>query len=94
MRWLCVEVPNVASLRARMSTSFTRGRLGADERHRAFPIHLSYFSPDTLARALTGAGFEIILLRTAGGGTAHAKRLFHRARLGENLLAVARAGRR
>ncbi len=94
VRWLCVEVPNVASLRARMSTSFTRGRLGADERHRAFPIHLSYFSPDTLARALTGAGFEIILLRTAGGGTAHAKRLFHRARLGENLLAVARAGRR
>ncbi|HUQ01242.1 MAG TPA: class I SAM-dependent methyltransferase [Kofleriaceae bacterium] len=92
-RWLCIEVPNVESLRARLSTSLTRARLGADERHRAFPIHLSYFSPRTLRRALADAGFEVVRLRTAGGGTSGAKRAFHRALLGENLLAIARTAR-
>jgi SAM-dependent methyltransferase len=93
VRWIAIEVPNVASLRARLSTSLTRERLGADERHRAFPIHLSYFSARTLARALEDAGFEVVVVRTAGGGTGAAKRAFHRALLGENLLAIARTAR-
>jgi hypothetical protein len=88
--WLCIEVPNVTSLRARLSTSLTRARFGADERHRAFPIHLSYFSPATLRRALDDAGYDVVAMRTAGGGKAAVKRAFHQARLGENLLAVAR----
>lgn len=91
--WVCIEVPNVESLRARLSTPLTRQQLGADERHRAFPIHLSYFSPRTLRRALADAGFEVVRLRTAGGGTSPVKRLFHRALFGENLLAIARTAR-
>lgn len=91
--WVCIEVPNVESLRARLSTPLTRDRLGADERHRAFPIHLSYFSPRTLRRALESAGFEVVRLRTAGSGTTPVKRLFHRALLGENLLAIATSAR-
>jgi SAM-dependent methyltransferase len=93
VRWICIEVPNVASLRARLSTPLTRSLLGADERHRAFPIHLSYFSPKTLQRALGAAGFNVVQMRTAGGGTARVKRLFHDAQLGENLLAIARTAR-
>jgi SAM-dependent methyltransferase len=88
-RWLCIEVPNVRSLRARMSNGVTRARFGADERHRAFPIHLSYFSPATLRRALDDAGYDVVAMRTAGGGQAALKRAFHQARLGENLVAVA-----
>ena len=104
---------------------------GADERHRAFPIHLWYFTSATLARALGAGGFELSACATTGLGvgaliprrerrattTARAatppartdappataptarrpgaaiylaaRDAFHRARLGENLIAVA-----
>ncbi|MEZ4362887.1 MAG: class I SAM-dependent methyltransferase [Kofleriaceae bacterium] len=65
--WLCVEVPNRASLRARLSAPLVT-RLGADERHRAFPIHLSYFTPDTLHHALSLAGFDVVTLTSTGFG--------------------------
>jgi SAM-dependent methyltransferase len=65
--WLCLEVPNRGSLRARLSpTAVTR--LGADERHRAFPIHLSYFTPETLGRALASTGFAVVAMTTSGLG--------------------------
>ena len=130
--WLCVEVPNLGSLRARLSVPALIAR-GADERHRAFPIHLWYFTATTLARALGASGFEITACATTGLGvgaliprratstkrattaprapattptdappanppTARrsgaaiytaARDAFHRARLGENLIAVA-----
>ncbi len=65
--WLCLEVPNRASLRARMSPPLVT-RLGADERHRAFPIHLSYFTPETLRQALGVSGFVVAAMTTAGLG--------------------------
>jgi Methyltransferase domain len=65
--WLCLEVPNRNSLRARLSSPLV-ARLGGDERHRAFPIHLSYFSPLTLRRALQHSGFSIAFATTAGLG--------------------------
>jgi SAM-dependent methyltransferase len=65
--WLCLEVPNRGSLRARLSLPAVT-KLGADERHRAFPIHLSYFTPETLERALTSAGFAVVAMTTSGLG--------------------------
>jgi SAM-dependent methyltransferase len=65
--WLCLEVPNRSSLRAQLSAPAVT-RLGADERHRAFPIHLSYFTPATLRRALVSSGFEVVASTTAGLG--------------------------
>ncbi len=41
---LFIEVPNVRSLRARLSLPFISTHCGFDERYRAFPTHLSYFS--------------------------------------------------
>lgn len=65
--WLCLEVPNRDSLRARLSPQVVT-KLGADERHRAFPIHLSYFTPATLERALTSAGFAVAAMTSSGLG--------------------------
>lgn len=65
--WLCLEVPNRGSLRARLSPQAVTV-LGADERHRAFPIHLSYFTPETLGRALEVTGFAVVAMTTSGLG--------------------------
>lgn len=65
--WLCVEVPNRASLRAQASPRWMT-TLGADERHRAFPAHLWYFTPATLSDALDRAGFTVALMTTSGLG--------------------------
>ncbi len=65
--WLCLEVPNRDSLRARLSPQAVT-KLGADERHRAFPIHLSYFTPATLEKALAAAGFAVTAMTSAGLG--------------------------
>jgi SAM-dependent methyltransferase len=64
-----IEVPNVRSLRALLSSSFARRRLGFDERYRAFPAHLSYFAPATLERLLAGHGLVVRGLTTVGAGT-------------------------
>lgn len=65
--WLCLEVPNRESLRARLTPALVT-RLGADERHRAFPIHLSYFTPETLRQALGVSGFVVAAMTTTGLG--------------------------
>lgn len=65
--WLCLEVPNRASLRALASPRWMT-TLGADERHRAFPAHLWYFTPRTLAFAVERAGLELVARQTVGLG--------------------------
>jgi SAM-dependent methyltransferase len=65
---LFIEVPNVASLRARLSGGLLRERLDLDERHRAYPIHLWYFAPATLRRLLVNCGFEVSTVETYGVG--------------------------
>jgi 2-polyprenyl-3-methyl-5-hydroxy-6-metoxy-1,4-benzoquinol methylase len=65
---LFLEVPNATSLRARLASPWLARRLRLDERYRAFPIHLWYFEPATLARLLRTTGFESIALETSGIG--------------------------
>lgn len=65
---LLVEVPNVRSLRARLSHPRLVEHARFDERYRAFPIHLSYFDPRTLARLLVAEGFEVETSTTRGMG--------------------------
>ena len=65
---LLVEVPNVASLRARLSASWLSRWFGFDERHRAFPIHLWYFEPRTLSLLVSQCGFEVKTIETYGLG--------------------------
>jgi SAM-dependent methyltransferase len=65
---LLIEVPNVASLRARLSAPWLCRRFRFDERHRAFPIHLWYFEPRTLRLLLSRSGFEVTALETYGVG--------------------------
>lgn len=64
---LLVEVPNARSLRARAATPWAT-RLGADERYRAFPVHLSYFAPATLRALLGRHGFTVDAMTTRGLG--------------------------
>ena len=63
-----IQSPNVESLRARMSLPPLSRRLNFDERFRAFPIHLSYFSPRTLARLLRSTGYVVDRTMTFGVG--------------------------
>ena len=65
---LFIEVPNATSLRSRLSTAFCSRHLGFDERYRAFPIHLSYFTRDTLRRVLRKHGFDCVGVETLGVG--------------------------
>lgn len=63
-----IEVPNVCSLRARLSFSLCSRRLGFDERYRAFPIHLTYFNESTLSRLLAQNGYRVEQILTIGLG--------------------------
>lgn len=64
-----VEVPNAASLRARLSESFLKPWFTANtQRYLAFPIHLYYFSPRSLTLFLKRHGFEVAELCTLGLG--------------------------
>jgi len=65
---LFIEVPNVRSARARLSLPLLTRRFGFDERYRAFPIHLWYFSPVTLRRLVGNAGYSSISWTTRGIG--------------------------
>lgn len=56
---LVIEVPNVASLRARASLPALSQKAGFDERYRAFPIHLMYYTADTLRRMLEKSGWTV-----------------------------------
>jgi len=65
---LLIVVPNLESLRARLSFPFLSRRFAFDERYRAFPIHLSFFSRRTLRHLLEKNGFRILATRTTGVG--------------------------
>ena len=65
---LCFEVPNAKSLRAILSYPAFTAWLGFDERYRAFPIHLSYFTARTLLRLLEQHGFAAEQVTTVGLG--------------------------
>ena len=65
---LLIEVPNARSLRARLSPPVFSRHLGFDERYRAFPIHLWYFSSASLPRLLRRHGLEPVLVTTSGIG--------------------------
>lgn len=66
--FLCLEVPNARSLRAMLSYPAFTAWLGFDERYRAFPIHLSYFTAPTLVRLLEKHGFAAERVTTVGLG--------------------------
>jgi hypothetical protein len=63
-----ILVPNAGSLRARLALPTFSRRFGVDERHRAFPIHLTYYTSKTLCRTLRCSGFEAIDTFTVGMG--------------------------
>lgn len=65
---LFIEVPNARSLRATLSLPLFSRRLKVDERYRAFPIHLSYFSTSTLPALLTNSRLNIVAVETNGIG--------------------------
>jgi SAM-dependent methyltransferase len=65
---LYVEVPNAHSLRARLALPYLSQRFQVDERYRAFPIHLLYYSPQTLGRQLVKAGWIVEKMFTIGLG--------------------------
>ena len=71
---LVIVVPNVRSARARLSLPILSRKCGFDERHRAFPIHLWYFSPSTIANLLRTAGFEPVVVTTQGMGLEELRR--------------------
>jgi SAM-dependent methyltransferase len=65
---LYIEVPNARSLRARMASPLLTRRFRVDERYRAYPIHLMYYSDRTLRRMLEKAGWTVEATFTIGMG--------------------------
>jgi SAM-dependent methyltransferase len=65
---LFIEVPNCRSLRARIARSALSSRFRVDERYRAFPIHLTYYSPSTLRKMMGKAGWSVVHTFTLGMG--------------------------
>jgi SAM-dependent methyltransferase len=63
-----IEVPNVRSLRARMSVRPLSAWAGVDERYRAFPIHLFYYSRTSLRAMLERYGLTVAAHTTTGLG--------------------------
>lgn len=61
---LCLEVPNARSLRARLAPLSSR----FDERYRAFPIHLSYFTFGSMRTLFGKNGWDVETLTTSGMG--------------------------
>ncbi|MBX3726149.1 MAG: class I SAM-dependent methyltransferase [Xanthomonadales bacterium] len=65
---LFIEVPNASALRARLAMPWLTRRFAIDERYRAFPIHLAYYSRATLTRVLADAGWAVEHSFTVGLG--------------------------
>lgn len=65
---LYIEVPNVRSLRARLSHPILSQRFRFDERYRAYPIHLMYYSDRTMRKVLQKAGWTVERTFTIGLG--------------------------
>jgi SAM-dependent methyltransferase len=65
---LFIEVPNVRSLRARLAHPLLSSRMAIDERHRAYPIHLMYYSDSTLRQMLAKGNWVVQAACTLGMG--------------------------
>ena len=65
---LYVEVPNAHSLRSRLASPLLSHRFAIDERYRAFPIHLFYYTNRTLREIFKKAGWTIETTFTVGLG--------------------------
>ena len=65
---LFIEVPNAGSLRARLALPIVSRHLGVDERYRAFPIHLMYYTDRALRGMLRKGGWDIDATFTIGFG--------------------------
>jgi SAM-dependent methyltransferase len=63
-----IEVPNARSLRARVSVPALSSWAGVDERYRAFPIHLFYYSRASLRAMLERHGLDVVGHTTTGLG--------------------------
>jgi SAM-dependent methyltransferase len=80
---LILEVPNAHALRARLSAPALSRWAGFDERYRAFPVHLFYYSAsslralvehhdlDIVARTTTGIGLEELRFHEEGPSSDH-----------------------
>jgi SAM-dependent methyltransferase len=65
---LFVEVPNAESLRARLAWPILSRNFRVDERYRAFPIHLMYYTAATLKKILHEEGWRTNVTFTLGMG--------------------------
>jgi SAM-dependent methyltransferase len=65
---LLIEVPNARSLRATVSIPLLTRYAKFDERYRAFPIHMSFFTHSTLTQLLQKHGFWPSMSSTCGMG--------------------------
>ena len=65
---LFIEVPNYDSLRARLALPMLSQNTRVDERFRAYPIHLAYYTAETLARVLANHGWKVDATFTLGMG--------------------------
>jgi 2-polyprenyl-3-methyl-5-hydroxy-6-metoxy-1,4-benzoquinol methylase len=65
---LFIVVPNLAGMRARLSLPILSRYFNIDERHRAFPIHLFYYTARTLVQTLEKSGFRVTATETFGLG--------------------------
>lgn len=65
---LYVEVPNAHSLRSELANPWLSRRFAVDERYRAFPIHLFYYTHGTLRETFKKAGWRIETNFTVGMG--------------------------
>ncbi len=65
---LFILVPNAPSFRARISSDFVCRHMPDEQRYRAYPIHLNYFSSSSLKRLLERTGFKIKVAATEGAG--------------------------
>jgi SAM-dependent methyltransferase len=65
---LYVEVPNRNSLRAGLAAPTLTRRFSVDERYRAYPIHLAYYTAQTLCQLLECCGWDVRATHTSGLG--------------------------
>lgn len=65
---LFISTPNTASLRAMLSLPIFSRRFNFDERYRAFPIHLFFYTPRTLPAMVAKAGLTVQGLANYGLG--------------------------
>jgi SAM-dependent methyltransferase len=65
---LIIEVPNLKSIRSRMGVFFPKKRYPNAERYCAFPIHLVYYTIETLRQLLRSCGYEIVTTGAHGFG--------------------------